>query len=144
MRISDWSSDVCSSDLFDAGGYDLVMARGRVTRHIQFKTKIVGGKTDEVKISLKLMEKPSGCVLWIVVTPDLVFDHYLWFGAGPGESLPDISAFAVAKHSKGTAQGAKNARPGHLKVRIARFEKVATLDARLLRWFGDLKVAKAD
>src|SRR3546814_7500541 len=91
------------------------MARGRVTRHIQFKTKIVGGKTDEVKISLKLMEKPSGCVLWIVVTPDLVFDHYLWFGAGPGESLPDISAFAVAKHSKGTAQGEKNARPGHRK-----------------------------
>src|SRR3546814_18537826 len=114
MRISDWSSDVCSSDLFDAGGYDLVMARGRVTRHIQFKTKIVGGKTDEVKISLKLMEKPSGCVLWIVVTPDLVFDHYLWFGAGPGESLPDISAFAVAKHSKGTAQGEKNARPGQI------------------------------
>src|SRR3546814_6371039 len=56
---------------FDAGGYDLVMARGRVTRHIQFKTKIVGGKTDEVKISLKLMEKPSGCVLWIVVTPEI-------------------------------------------------------------------------
>src|SRR3546814_19517188 len=103
------------------------MARGRVTRHIQFKTKIVGGKTDEVKISLKLMEKPSGCVLWIVVTPDLVFDHYLWFGAGPGESLPDISAFAVAKHSKGTAQGEKNARPGHRKVRITRFEKVSTL-----------------
>src|SRR3546814_5036860 len=70
------------------------------------------------------MEKPSGCVLWIVVTPDLVFDHYLWFGAGPGESLPDISAFAVAKHSKGTAQGEKNARPGHRKVRITRFEKV--------------------
>src|SRR3546814_553082 len=134
--MSDWSSDVCSSDLFevlrsefDAGGYDLVMARGRVTRHIQFKTKIVGGKTDEVKISLKLMEKPSGCVLWIVVTPDLVFDHYLWFGAGPGESLPDISAFAVAKHSKGTAQGEKNARPGHRKRRLERFEKVSTFDA---------------
>jgi hypothetical protein len=98
---------------FDAGGYDLVMARGRVTRHIQFKTKIVGGKTDEVKISLKLMDKPSGCVLWIVVTPDLLFDHYLWFGAGPGEPLPDINAFAVAKHSKGTAQGEKNERPNH-------------------------------
>lgn len=129
---------------FDAGGYDLVMARGRVTRHIQFKTKMVGGKTDEVKISLKLMEKPSGCVIWIVVTPDLLFDHYLWFGAGPGEPLPDISAFAVAKHSKGTTQGEKNARPGHRKIRITRFEQVSTLDAILLRLFGDLKVAKAD
>jgi hypothetical protein len=127
---------------FDAGGYDLVMARGRVTRHIQFKTKIVGGKTDEVKISLKLMEKPSGCVIWIVVTPDLLFDHYLWFGAGPGEPLPDISPFAVAKHSKGTAEGEKNERPNHRKVRISRFEKVASLDEILLRLFGDLANAK--
>src|SRR3546814_18175314 len=119
------------------------MARGRVTRHIQFKTKIVGGKTDEVKISLKLMEKPSGCVLWIVVTPDLVFDHYLWFGAGQSESLPDISAFAVAKHSQGTAQGEKNARPGHRKVRITRSAKVSTLDSVLHHPLGNLQVAKA-
>jgi hypothetical protein len=30
---------------FDAGGYDLVMSRGRIDRHIQFKTSIAGGKT---------------------------------------------------------------------------------------------------
>ncbi len=56
------------------------MGYRNVTRHIQFKTKMLGGKTDAVKINVRLMDKPSGCVLWIVVTPDLVFDHYLWFG----------------------------------------------------------------
>src|SRR3546814_14297344 len=110
MRISDWSSDVCSSDLvtdvevlrseFDAGGYDLVMARGRVTRHIPFTTKIVGGKTDEVKISLKLMEKPSACVLWIVVTPYLVLAQYLWFDEGSGASIPQNRSFPVTHHRK--------------------------------------------
>src|SRR3546814_7166890 len=76
--------------------------------------------------------------------PDPLFPYTTPFrSAGPGESLPDISAFAVAKHSKGTAQGEKNARQGHRKVRITRFETVSTLDAILLRLFGDLKVAKA-
>ncbi len=32
---------------FDAGGYDLVMSYHRVTRHIQFKTKTLGGKPGE-------------------------------------------------------------------------------------------------
>jgi hypothetical protein len=38
----------------DAFGYDLVMERGGIVRHIQLKTALVGGKNDEVKVSLKL------------------------------------------------------------------------------------------
>jgi hypothetical protein len=51
---------------FDAGGYDLVMSRRKVTRHIQFKSVMVDGKAARTSISMKLMEKPSGCVIWIV------------------------------------------------------------------------------
>src|SRR5260370_29586722 len=54
---------------FDAGGYDLVMSLRKVVRHIQFKTIMVGGKAANVNVSMKLMEKPSGCVIWIVITP---------------------------------------------------------------------------
>src|SRR3984885_10705828 len=54
---------------FDAGGYDLVMSYRKIVRHIQFKTVTVDGKADNIKVSLKLVEKPSGCVIWIVVTP---------------------------------------------------------------------------
>src|SRR3954452_20974615 len=56
---------------FDAGGYDLVMSYRKVVRHIQFKTVLVDGKAASTKISLKLLEKPSGCVIWIVVTQAL-------------------------------------------------------------------------
>ena len=54
---------------FDAGGYDLVMSYQKLVRHIQFKSVMEGGKAANVKVSLKLMEKPSGCVLWIVLSP---------------------------------------------------------------------------
>lgn len=56
---------------FDAGGYDLVMSRGKIIRHIQFKSMMEGGKAARTSVNLKLLEKPSGCVIWMVVTPDL-------------------------------------------------------------------------
>lgn len=123
---------------FDAGGYDLVMSQGAVTRHIQLKTKTLGGKTNAVQVNLRLADKPSGCVLWIVVTPDLLFDHYLWFGGLPGEALPDITHHAVAKHSKGTSKGVKTARLNHRVVGIAKFEKLLDLDLVLARLFGSI------
>ena len=50
---------------FDAGGYDLVMSRGRLTRHIQLKTLTSGGKTSQLKVGLRLAERESGCVIAI-------------------------------------------------------------------------------
>lgn len=44
---------------FDTGGYDLVMNRGRIVRHIQFKASLAGGKTTSINASLKLMENPD-------------------------------------------------------------------------------------
>jgi hypothetical protein len=123
---------------FDAGGYDLVMSRGKIIRHIQFKSVMVGGKAAPTSISLKLMEKPSGCVIWIVVTPALDLDSYLWFGGTPGQPLPDIGGYQVTKHSKGNAEGTKAERPNHRIVPRGRFEPLGTLDAVLIRLFGPL------
>ncbi len=50
---------------FDAGGYDLVMSHGTTVRHIQFKTATVGREVSNTKANLKLLDKPSGRVLWI-------------------------------------------------------------------------------
>src|ERR1035437_4906557 len=83
---------------FDAGGYDLVMSYRKIVRHIQFKTMMVNGKAASIKASLKLMEKPSGCIIWIIVTPELVLQSYLWLGGPPGQPLPDIQDLRVAKH----------------------------------------------
>src|SRR6266849_860096 len=61
---------------FDAGGYDLVMSYRKVVRHIQFKTMMVNGKAANTQVSLKLMEKPSGCVIWIILTSELHLQSY--------------------------------------------------------------------
>lgn len=114
------------------------MGYRNVTRHIQFKTRTVGGKTDAVKIKPLSVDKPSGCVLWIVVTPDLVFDHYLWFGGEPGEPLPDISANMIAKHRKGTSLGKKHERPMHRVIAKGKFERILALDLILGKLFGQL------
>ena len=123
---------------FDAGGYDLVMGWGRIIRHIQFKSVMVDGKAARTSISLKLAEKPSGCVIWLVVTPDLLVDSYLWFGGAPGAPLPDIGGFGITKHSKGNADGVKLERPNHRTIPRGQFERLGTLDEVLMRLFGPL------
>lgn len=123
---------------FDAGGYDLVMSRGRIVRHIQFKTTLLGGRTTSTKISLKLMEKPSGCVVWIIIAPDLTLDSFLWLGGQPGEPLPDIGGLKVVRHTKGNAEGMKAERSNHRIVPRRRFDLLPSLDAVLTRLFGPL------
>ncbi|WP_050808197.1 hypothetical protein [Asticcacaulis biprosthecium] len=121
---------------FDAGGYDLVLSCRSVNRHIQLKVGRVDGTTAEVKVSTKLAGRASGCVVWILVDDDLCFKGFRWFGAAPGESLPDISAFPVAKHTKGTAEGVKNQRPDHRVVKRTKFESLSNLDHLLARLLG--------
>jgi hypothetical protein len=123
---------------FDAGGYDLVMGHEKVVRHVQFKTVSVDGKAARVSINMRLAEKPSGCVIWIVVNPDLSFDSYLWFGGLPGQPLPDISGFKVTKHTKGNAEGIKLERPNHRIIPRGSFERITKLDVLLERMFGEL------
>lgn len=123
---------------FDAGGYDLVMSHRKLVRHIQFKTTMVDGKAVNTSISLKLMEKPSGCVIWIIVTPELRFESFLWFGSPPGEPLPNIREMKVAKHAKANAEGVKAERPNHRTVPRSRFERLDKLDSVLFRLFGPL------
>lgn len=123
---------------FDAGGYDLVMSLRKTVRHIQFKTIMVGGKAASVSVSTKLMEKPSGCVIWIVITPKLELQSYLWFGGAPGAPLPDIADLKRAKHAKANVKGVKAERPNHRIVPRSHFDRLDTLDAVLDRLFGSL------
>jgi len=127
---------------FDAGGYDLVMSYREIVRHIQFKTVMESGKAARTSVSIKLLEKPSGCVIWIVVTPQLDLRSFLWFGGKPGQRLPDIRSFRVTKHTKGNAEGSKTERPNHRVVPRGRFEPLATMDDVLFRLFGPLQPAR--
>src|SRR6478735_1253223 len=49
----------------DRGGYDLVIARGGVMRHIQLKSSHLAGTAAGVPIQLALGAKPGGCVIWM-------------------------------------------------------------------------------
>ena len=54
---------------FDAHGYDIALARGGITRYVQFKT---GQKRPaSVSVARALQEKQSGCVIWITLKPSL-------------------------------------------------------------------------
>jgi hypothetical protein len=118
---------------FDAGGDDLVMSYQKVVRHIRFKSIMEHGKAASVKVSLKLMEKPSGCVIWIVLDPKLELKSYRWFGGAPGKPLPDVSNFKVAKAAKANAEGTKLEKLQHRVVPRGKFEQLDTLDAVLTR-----------
>ncbi|WP_439892975.1 hypothetical protein ACS7SF_23935 (plasmid) [Ralstonia sp. 25C] len=129
---------------FDAGGYDLVLSRGKGVRHLQLKSIVEGGKAVSVVVNLKLAQKPSGCVLWIVVDNALNLRSYRWFGAKPGEQLPDLMDSPLARHTRATATGVKQPRAEHRVVHRRRFEVLDNLDTVLERLFGALPTRPAD
>ncbi|AOF90269.1 hypothetical protein [Sinorhizobium sp. RAC02] len=135
-----WQKDILDAEIlkseFDAGGYDLVLTCRNVTRHIQLKISRKGGARAEVNISLRLAEKASGCVVWIVVDDDLKTMNFRWFGDTNGGPLPDIADLKVVRHSKGNAQGVKHERLGHRIVPQKRFTPLESVDELLLCLLG--------
>ncbi len=138
-----WSRGVVDVEFLrpevDNGGYDLVIAYKNVTRYIQLKATHNESKVREQKVNLRLMDKPSGCVVWVVFNPnDLALETFFWFGGGPGERLPDITGFPVATHTKGNAQGTKTARPNIRVLSISKFKKLTSVGELVEQLFGTL------
>lgn len=128
---------------FDAHGYDLVMGRGKVVRHIQFKTGTTA-KPPDVSVSKSLATKPSGCVIWIRVTPDLDMGPFFWFGGEPGKPLPPIEDYASPRRPTHNAQGERPLRLNHRLVPGKVFTPLPDIDAVLRNLFGTLDPASAD
>lgn len=122
---------------FDAGGYDLVLGYKNIVRHIQFKTVLEGGANTRVSISLKLAEKPSGCVIWTVVNPELKATSYLWFGGMPNEPLPSIDGLKITKHTKGNSLGEKAERVNHRTLNMSQFKRLSSPEDVLRELFGE-------
>lgn len=136
-----WQREILDAEIlkseFDAGGYDLVLSCRNVTRHIQLKVSRLGGSRADVNVGTRLMSKPSGCVLWIIVDDALVFREFRHFGSLAGHPLPDISQMKIVKHTKGDSDGKKNERANHRVVPKKCFTTAADMDA-LLQWLlGD-------
>jgi hypothetical protein len=120
---------------FDSGGYDLVISKASVTRHIQLKTSIEGGSRKDVSVSINLEDKLNGCVIWIVVDGSLNRVSYYWLGSPPSGTL-NISGYKVTKHSKGNSEGKKAERPNHRTIPKSAFEHLKTLNEVVEKLFG--------
>jgi hypothetical protein len=109
--IGDFNFEVSKPEV-DNSGYDIVLEAQGVIRHVQLKAAFVGAKTARQNVHIDLMKKPSGCVIWVYINSGtLELGPYLFFGGNPGEPLPDISSYPIAKHTKGDAAGIKAERP---------------------------------
>lgn len=63
--VSGWLVDVLHSTV-DAFGYDVVLQRGSVVRHVQLKARQRSGRTSSYGISTELSKQPAGCVVCIL------------------------------------------------------------------------------
>lgn len=119
----------------DAAGYDIVATVGQITRHIQLKAMVQGGRASW-PIALALSNKASGCIVVQVVDKEtLAVDHYLFFGDTPGRPLPDITGGSQTKHAKGDSRGVKKVRKDRYQVPKKRFERVDTTAGLVDRLF---------
>jgi hypothetical protein len=122
----------------DNRGYDVVLSLGAVVRHVQLKSTQEGGKRSKVDVHVGLTDKPSGCIVWYEYDPaTLEIRRYHFFGSTPGESLPDLAAFKVAKKSRGNSAGVKTARRSVRLVHKSKFESDLTAEELLIRLFGE-------
>jgi hypothetical protein len=120
---------------FDAHGYDLVMARGQIVRHIQLKTGATQVPGD-VSVSLTLADKPSACVIWIRVTAALDMGPFFWFGGAPGEPLPEIKQYPVPLRATHNKKGERPPRKNHRLIPKTEFTALQTIDDVLAKLFG--------
>lgn len=124
----------------DASGYDVVLECNSIIRHIQLKTSAEGGKTAYQNVNIHLADKPGGCIIWLVRAEDAVTCRmrlsYRYFGGAPGEPLPALDAFPVARHTKGDATGFKRERPGIRRVPKTAFTAIDSTSGLIDRLFG--------
>lgn len=121
----------------DRAGYDIVVVKGSLVRHVQLKASVKGGSTSSQSVNASLALHPSGCVVWIVVDEELQFQWFFWFGAPPGAPLPTLSKFRQAKHTRANAQGVKSERVNTKSIPKSAFERVSDMPALAKRLFGE-------
>lgn len=123
---------------FDAFGYDLVMEQEKIVRHIQFKTDT--SKPRNVSVAQALGKKPSGCVVFIQVTPNLDMGPFYWFGGAPGEPLPSLTDYPSPTRTTPNKAGEYPARQNHKAIPTNAFKKLDDLATVLAFLFGPLSV----
>jgi len=120
----------------DNGGYDLALVFRGLTRHVQLKSSYRGARCADVTASVKLLGRPSACIVWIFFDPDtLSLGPFLWFGGAPGERMPALGE-TVARHTKPNGMLKKADRPAHRIIAKSRFASLDSIDDVIARLIG--------
>ena len=126
-----------SQPALDRAGHDLVLESHGITRHVQLKSSTLTAAASGQNIHVGLGAKPSGCVVWTRFDPaTLRLGPFLFFGATPGQPLPPLDSFRVARHAKANTHGLKTERPNIRVVPKARFQRLDSVEALHLTLFG--------
>src|SRR5258707_2361950 len=95
---------------------------------MQLKSSYRGAQRSEVTAHVKLLDRPSACILWIFFDPDtLLLGPFLWFGGAAGEKIPTLGK-KIARHTKPNAKLQKADRPAHRVIAKNRFTTLETID----------------
>jgi hypothetical protein len=132
LKLS-WLHENCSVEIakpeVDNAGYDIIAEANRVVRHIQLKSSHKESSTASQKLHIKLAEKPSGCVVWVVFDEStLELGPFYVFGGRAGESITGLENLKTAKHTKGNKDGHKAERPNIKVLNKGQFLKVPTIE----------------
>src|ERR1700738_2400192 len=120
----------------DSGGYDLALEFRGLTRHVKLKSSFTGAKRSEITASVRLLDRPSACILWIFFDPDtLALGPFLWFGGAPGERIPSMGE-KIARHTKPNAKLEKADRLAHRVIAKKSFEKLDTIKDVITKLVG--------
>lgn len=124
----------------DGSGFDLLLEWGGIQRHVQLKASVKGGSTRHQNVNAALANRAGGCVVWIVFdgnpSDGLTTLEYLFFGGTPGEDLPSLDIYKLAKHTKANAKGVKGERPSIRRLSRSQFTEIDSTAALFTTLFG--------
>lgn len=140
LKLS-WLHKKCSLEIskpeVDNAGFDLIAEASGLIRHIQLKTSAIGSTTASQKVHSRLADKPSGCVVWILFNAEsLTLGPFRYFGAAPGDRLPDLTGYKIARHTKGNSEGVKAERKNVRVVPKGAFQTIECIEVLYARLFG--------
>lgn len=122
---------------FDAHGYDVIISLGTAIRHIQIKAgKAARNKRPKsVRVSMRLANKPGGCLLWIGVDDRLTFTSLCWYGEEIGSPMKIEPSFKVSRGYR-RKDGEKVFRTGHREIPGARLKVLSSIPEVAKHLFG--------
>ena len=123
----------------DDAGYDVVLARGNVVRHIQLKQAHDKKTPQKFSVRVSFATLPGSCIVVIShALTDLTPTSYAFYGSKPVEPMPYIEAHSTTRApGRRNADGGRVLRARYRDVPFSRFKRGLTAKELLDELFPD-------